>query len=77
MSKPLTCHVDGCADMKLELDHLERCRVTVTHEVPDQGAVITGRYGSGPIGDSGGLDDRLVRPNRVNEANEAHFLIRI
>jgi hypothetical protein len=42
--------------MKLELDHLEGCGMSVTQEVPDKSAIVAWGLCTGPIGYSRGLN---------------------
>ena len=74
MTHVLPRDVDGHLDVKLELDHLKRSRMKMTHEVPDESGVPSGTLGPVAVGYAGGLNDRRVEVllgHVVHEANEA------
>jgi hypothetical protein len=43
--------------MKLEFNHLKRCRVFVTHEIADKGPIIADGLGTCAVGNTGSLYD--------------------
>ena len=46
--------------MKFELDHLERRRVPVPRQIPDQPAIFIDLLGAGPVRSPGRLHDRKI-----------------
>ncbi len=53
-------------------DHLLEGRgMLLAQQVVDEGGVLAEALRAGPVGDPGGLDDALVAPQVVHEADEA------
>ena len=71
MTDPLPPGVHRHPDVQLDLAHLERCRVIVAQEVPDQAAVLVHLLGAGPVRYPGRLHDGAVVAQVVDDPDEA------
>ena len=70
MPDPLAGDVHREPDQELVLDHLERRRMTVAHQVPNQAPVVACGLRALTVGDARGLDDRRIVPHVVHERDE-------
>jgi len=71
MAHPLAGHEDGHLAVKGQDNLLEGAGVLVPQKIVYQGAVLAEALGASSVADPGGLDDPLVAPHVVHQADEA------
>ncbi len=70
VADPLARDEDRQFDVQLDLAHLERGRVPVPHQVPDQPGIVAGLFRPGAIADAGGLHDGGVVAHVIDHADQ-------
>src|SRR5208282_4118724 len=70
MTDPLTSDVHREPNEELVLDHLERRRVPVAHQVSNQSPIVSCGLRTLPVGDARRLNDSGVVPHVVNQSHE-------
>ena len=70
VADPLAGNEHRQLDVKLDLAHLERRRVPVPHQIPDQPFVILHGFGAAPIADAGGLGDGSIVAHIVDDPDQ-------
>jgi hypothetical protein len=70
MSNPLTPAVHGHSHEEFNFRHLERGRMSMTQQIPNQRSVIAHLFSSITVADTRGLNDTAVVSHDVNQTNE-------
>ena len=71
MANPLACNKDGEFDVKFDLTHFKGGGMLVPHQILNQPFVRSDPFGSFAIRDSSSLNNRLVIPHIINDADKS------
>ena len=71
MSNPLSPTVHRHTDVQFYLAHFKRCRVLMSHQVAYQATVFLDFLCTPAVGNTGGLNDRLIGTHVVHDADES------